>query len=265
MGASIAADYRSDKNNSLDTRQACAYNSGMNRPKSTVEEIRVRFDADVERFSNLETGQTATMDAALALELIAQTAAAVTPSARYVLDLGCGAGNYTLKLLTFLPNLNCTLVDLSQPMLTRAQERVSVATTGKVTTLQTDLRSLHLAPESVDIVLAAAVLHHLRTPEEWEAVFVALYAALRPGGALWIFDLVEHADPTIQALQWQRYGQYLTEFKGPDYREQVFAYIAQEDTPAPLLWQCTLLERVGFSRVDILHKNGPFAAFGAIK
>ena len=27
--------------------------------KSTVEEIRRRFDADVERFSNLETGQSA--------------------------------------------------------------------------------------------------------------------------------------------------------------------------------------------------------------
>ena len=27
--------------------------------KSTVEEIRQRFDADVERFSNLETGQSA--------------------------------------------------------------------------------------------------------------------------------------------------------------------------------------------------------------
>ena len=48
-------------------------------PKSTVEEIRARFDQDVERFSNLATGQTATIDAALCLELVAQAAAAVTP------------------------------------------------------------------------------------------------------------------------------------------------------------------------------------------
>src|SRR5687767_3928615 len=34
--------------------------------KSTVEEIRQRFDADVERFSTLETGQSATVDAPLA-------------------------------------------------------------------------------------------------------------------------------------------------------------------------------------------------------
>ncbi len=38
--------------------------------KLSLEEIRHRFDSDVERFSNLETGQTATIDAPLAMELI---------------------------------------------------------------------------------------------------------------------------------------------------------------------------------------------------
>ena len=35
--------------------------------KSTVDEIPQRFDADVERISDLETGQSATVDAPLAL------------------------------------------------------------------------------------------------------------------------------------------------------------------------------------------------------
>ncbi|MCB9007356.1 MAG: class I SAM-dependent methyltransferase, partial [Ardenticatenaceae bacterium] len=38
--------------------------------KSTVSQIRQRFDDDVERFSNLQTGQSSTVDAPLALELI---------------------------------------------------------------------------------------------------------------------------------------------------------------------------------------------------
>ena len=41
--------------------------------KSTVTEIRERFDNEVERFSNLETGQVATMDAKIALELISRS------------------------------------------------------------------------------------------------------------------------------------------------------------------------------------------------
>src|SRR3954469_9831267 len=104
--------------------------------KSTVDEIRQRFDNDVERFSNLETGQSATIDAPLAMALVAQAAAATTPQARHVLDVGWGAGNYTLKLLEHLPNLDATLIDLSQPMLDRAVERLRLATSGRLTTVQ---------------------------------------------------------------------------------------------------------------------------------
>src|SRR5471032_2622268 len=107
--------------------------------KSTVNEIRQRFDADVERFSNLETGQSATVDAPLAMALVAQASAAITPHARHVLDVGCGAGNYTLKLLERLPNLDVTLIDLSQPMLERAASRVGPATAGRVTTVPGDI------------------------------------------------------------------------------------------------------------------------------
>jgi tRNA (cmo5U34)-methyltransferase len=67
--------------------------------KSTVEEIRARFDNDVERFSNLETGQSAVIDSPLCMDLVASAAAAVTPEAQSLLDIGCGAGNYTLKVL----------------------------------------------------------------------------------------------------------------------------------------------------------------------
>jgi SAM-dependent methyltransferase len=56
--------------------------------------------------------------------LVTEAAAATTPHARHVLDVGCGAGNYTLKLLERLPGLDATLIDLSQPMLDRARERV---------------------------------------------------------------------------------------------------------------------------------------------
>ena len=63
--------------------------------KSTIEEIRVRFDNDVERFSNLQTGQTATIDAPLAMELITQAAVHTTQKIENVLDIGCGEGYYT--------------------------------------------------------------------------------------------------------------------------------------------------------------------------
>ena len=233
--------------------------------KSTVEEIRQRFDADVERFSDLETGQSATVDAPLAMALVAEAAAATTPHARHVLDVGCGAGNYTLKLLERLPNLDATLIDLSQPMLDRARERVGRATAGRITTIQADIREVQLPDEGFDIVLAAAVLHHLRADQEWRDVFAAFHRALRPGGSLWVFDLVESSIPAVGRLMQQRYGEYLTRLKDESYRDQVFAYVEKEDTPRPLLFQLDLLRQVGFAQLEVLHKNLCFAAFGAVK
>jgi tRNA (cmo5U34)-methyltransferase len=233
--------------------------------KSTVDEIRARFDADVERFSNLETGQSATVDAPLAMNLVAQAAAATTPHARHVLDVGCGAGNYTLKLLEHLPNLDVTLIDLSQPMLGRARQRIGPATGGQITTIQGDIREIELADNTYDIILAAAVLHHLRTDAEWLSVFATFHRALRPGGSLWVFDLVESSIPAVQRLMQQRYGEYLMQLKDESYRDHVFAYFEKEDTPRPLMYQLDLLRQVGFSQVEVLHKNVCFAAFGAIK
>jgi tRNA (cmo5U34)-methyltransferase len=233
--------------------------------KSTVEEIRQRFDADVERFSNLETGQSATIDAPLAMTLVTHAAATVTPHARSMLDVGCGAGNYTLKLLERLPTLDVTLIDLSQPMLDRALQRVTPKTSGTVTTVQSDVRDLDLGEGRFDIILAAAVLHHLRTDDEWRAVFAKFHRALRPGGSIWIFDLVESSIPAVQQMMWTRYGEYLTGLKDAAYRDHVFAYVAKEDTPKPLVYQLDLLRDVGFSQVDVLHKNSSFAAFGAVK
>ena len=57
------------------------------REKSSVEEIRERFDHDVERFSNLQSGQVSTVDAALSLELITEAAARLTPLATDLLDV----------------------------------------------------------------------------------------------------------------------------------------------------------------------------------
>ena len=150
-------------------------------------------------------------------------------------------------------------------MLDRARERVSRATAGRITTIQGDIREVELPDGEFDIVLAAAVLHHLRTDQEWRDVFTAFHRALRPGGSVWVFDLVESSIPAVQELMRRRYGEYLTRLKDEAYRDHVFAYVEKEDTPRPLLFQLDLLRQVGFAQVEVLHKNVCFAAFGAVK
>jgi tRNA (cmo5U34)-methyltransferase len=234
--------------------------------KASVDEIRARFDADVERFANLETGQTATIDAPLAMELITAAAIAATPRILRVLDIGCGAGNNTLKLRQQLgSDFDADLLDLSEPMLARARDRVAASNGGAGRTIHEDFRTANLADGAYDVVLAAAVLHHLRDDADWLAAFAKLHRIVAPGGSVWITDLVWHETPAVQDLMWRRYGDYLEQLGGADYRDKVFAYIDHEDSPRPVTYQLELLRRVGFERVELLHKNSCFAAFGAIK
>ncbi len=233
--------------------------------KSTPEEIRARFDGDVERFSSLETGQTAAMDSRLMLDLISRAARAVNPEARSLLDIGCGAGNYTLALMNVLRIEDATLVDLSRNMLDRAVERLAGAGPVRTEALQGDIRELVLGRERFDIAVAAAVLHHLRSEAEWRRVFQAIHDALRPGGSFWIADMVDHESAAIQDVLWNRYGDYLSGIKDASYRDHVFQYIEKEDTPRSATFQMQLLLETGFDTVDLLHKNGPFALIGAVK
>ena len=233
--------------------------------KSTVKEIRERFDNDVARFANLETGQVATIDAKLSLELITCAARAIKPKAKTVLDIGCGGGNYSLQMLSKVPNLDCTLIDLSAKMLDTAQERVSATTTGIVETIQGDIRDVDLPKNHFDIILAGAVLHHLREDSDWEFVFQKLFDSLTPGGCFLVSDLLVQDHSAVNELVWKMYGDYLKQNGGQEYQQKVFDYIEKEDTPRSMVFQLDLMKKVGFSSTEILHKNACFGAFAGIK
>lgn len=233
--------------------------------KSSVTEIRERFDKDVERFSNLDTGQVSTIDATISLELITESAKRINPHAENLLDIGCGAGNYTLKMLSKIEGLNCTMIDLSQPMLDKAFERVSANTKGTIKIIQGDIREVSLPANHFDIILAGAVLHHLRDDQDWETTFFKLYSILKPGGCLMISDLVTQDTDIVNNYIWEKYGDYLENINGKEYRNKVLDYVAKEDSPRSLNYQLDLMKKTGFRHTEILHKNTCFAAYGGIK
>lgn len=233
--------------------------------KSTLEDIRTRFDQEVDRFSNLATGQEAVPDAPLILELVAQSAAThLRPGAR-LLDLGCGAGNFTLRVLKEVSPLECHLVDLSAPMLDRARNRLKAAGAKSIHTHQTDFRKYACEDNSIDCILAGAVLHHLRDDADWQDAFGRLHRWLKPGGVLYVADVMVFDTPAICELMWNRFGRHLESLGGAEYRKKVFAYIEKEDSPRSMLYQLNLLMQVGFSQCDVLHRNGISGCYYAIK
>ncbi|WP_432797376.1 class I SAM-dependent methyltransferase [Poriferisphaera sp. WC338] len=244
--------------------------------KSTAEEIRERFDHDVDRFSNLEIGQTAAIDGALCLNMIAECAAATYPKMTHVLDIGCGAGNFSLNLIKHLReqqdlppdepmDLQITLIDLSPNMLERAVQRLMPHTSGTITPICDDFQHVTIMDDQYDVVLAGAVLHHLREDKQWQDAFVKIYTTLKPGASLWVFDMIAHDNSSAQQACQKLYSDYLIAFKDEAYRDEVFAYIEKEDTPRSLGWQSRQLYAAGFSDVDVLHKHALMAAYVATK
>ena len=207
----------------------------------------------------------ATIDATVSLELITEAANRIAPKAVNVLDVGCGAGNYTLKILSKNPNLNCTLVDLSKPMLDKAFERVSECTNNTIEIKQGDIREVALEENKFDIILAGAVLHHLRDDKDWETTFEKLYTLLKPGGCLMISDLITQDTELLNDYTWGRYGDYVETLGGVEYRNKVLDYVAKEDSPRSMNYQLDLMKNIGFKKTEILHKNMCFGAFGGIK
>ena len=77
--------------------------------------------------------------------------------------------------------------------------------------------------------------------------------------------MVYHQHQAIHDAMWKRYGKHLESKGGSEYRDKVFDYIEVEDTQRSLSYQMVLMKIVGFTTVDILHKNSCFAAFVRIK
>ncbi len=80
-----------------------------------------------------------------------------------------------------------------------------------------------------------------------------------------ISDLITQDTDLLNEYTWQRYGDYLEGFGGAEYRQKVLDYVEKEDTPRSMNYQLDLMKKVGFTSVEILHKNMCFGAFGGIK
>jgi tRNA (cmo5U34)-methyltransferase len=150
-------------------------------------------------------------------------------------------------------------------MLDRAAERLRAEGGVEFRTIQADFREADLPLGHYDVILAAAVLHHLRGDADWETAFQKIFRVLAPGGSFWVTDFVAHEGRAVSRIMWDRYGDYLADLGGVEYRDRVFAYVEKEDSPRSVTYQLDLMRRTGFIEIDVLHKNGCFAAFGGRK
>jgi ubiquinone/menaquinone biosynthesis C-methylase UbiE len=106
-----------------------------------------------------------------------------------VVDLACGPANQLAMVARLNRDVRFIGVDLSEPMLARARERVRESGLENVEFRRRDISNLRdLAECSVDAAISTMALHHLPTLEYLKATFLEIKRVLKPDGGIYIVD-----------------------------------------------------------------------------
>lgn len=110
----------------------------------------------------------------------------VAPAAR-VLDVGCGAGAWSLALTEANPDVRVTGVDLPDVVPRFVEEARRRGLGRRVRARPGDMHDVELEPERYDLVIVANVLR-LETKEQARRLVERLTTAVAPDGALLVVD-----------------------------------------------------------------------------
>ncbi|MEV6508923.1 class I SAM-dependent methyltransferase [Streptomyces sp. NPDC051642] len=194
---------------------------------------------------------------------------ALTGPAPRVLDLACGTGSITARLLARLPDATSTGVDLDPALLAIAEG--TFADDDRVTFVTADLKdpqwTTRLPYDSYDAVLTATALHWLHS-EPLAALYGQVAGLVRDGGVFMNADhMIDESTPRINAaeraqrhaqmdqakrngaLDWAEWWQLAAQdpvLAGPTARRyEIYGEHADGDMPSPA-WHARVLREQGF-------------------
>ena len=131
---------------------------------------------------------------------------AVVPSVdlsgrKQLLDVGGGPGTYSSLIAEKYPGISCTVIDLPAVASIADELIAGAGLSGRVKTIKGDYHTVEF-PAGNDAVIFFGVLHQ-ESPEDIVALFKKAYAALKPGGVIYVMDMMTdatHTRPKFSAL-----------------------------------------------------------------
>ena len=179
------------------------------------------------------------------------------------IDLGCGTGAVSQRLLDAFPETELTCLDMTEEMMDVAKERLSDH--GNVRYVLSDLYH-HEFDGPYDVVISSLALHHIVTDRDKKMIYGKIFEALVPGGSFYNADLVLGSDQDFQELYMKRWKEYMYQnFPREEVDNEQIPRYEREDSPAKLIDHLRWLNEVGFSGVDVVWKYYNFVVYGGRK
>ncbi|MDY6911593.1 MAG: methyltransferase domain-containing protein [Chloroflexota bacterium] len=189
-----------------------------------------------------------------------------------VLDLGCGDGILTSQIWSIDDSISATLIDGSDDMINRAQERFAGA--GDFQFIKASFQEIVSTDAPIakfDIAVSSLAIHHLTRTEKL-SLFGWAFCHLIDGGYFVNIDIVRSPAKDLEKWYFSLWRKWMVEKQSalgmePNYDGVIGECTSKEHYSKidSLDDQLSALREVGFIDVDCFHKYGVFAMYGGRK
>jgi tRNA (cmo5U34)-methyltransferase len=187
-----------------------------------------------------------------------------------LLDLGCGDGALTERLLRTDNSIAATVLDGGEGMLVKAKERLKgYFNTIFIQATFQDLIGGKIKLETYDLCISSMAIHHLDMDEK-VSLFRLINSWLKPGGRFVDVDVVRPPSEEIERWYFAIWRDWLARMmdrhnirdEKPEDLIRRYKDPSSMNRPDTLEDQLKAMEEAGFDDVDCYFKNGIFAVFG---
>jgi len=180
-----------------------------------------------------------------------------------ILDLGCGTGNLTQKILEHFPDVQIDVLDLSEDILHECMNRFT--NKSNINYLQADFKSMNLPLGNYDLVMSSIAIHHVEDPFKLR-LYKEVFQSLKKGG---LFIFADQTRGITDEIYFKNIECWKSEaFKLRSTEENWNMWMAHQDAHdfhSPVGWHLENMKKAGFNEVDLLSKYLMWGVFWAKK
>ena len=163
-----------------------------------------------------------------------------------ILDLGCGNGNITSRLLPLFSNARYTLLDASQQMLSLCK---NIFQNPEIQYVQSYFNDFSFKEDHYDLIVAGFSIHHCKAKEKKE-LFQKIYKSLKKGGIFSYSDLMIGKDNSEHSKLLKKWKVFVNKsFSDGKKWEWIMEHYEEFDFPDNLNDQIEWLKNNGFDKI----------------